>query len=99
MACFEEISVDQVKNMIAKEDVTLVDIRDPQSYEDSHIPNAISVNQTNIEDFLQKEDRNKPIVCYCYQGFSSQNAAEYFYHNGFSKVYSMIGGFEAWRSS
>ena len=99
MACFEEIDVEQAKKMMASQEVVIVDIRDPQSYEEAHIPQAIRIDQSNIQEFLQKKDKDKPLICYCYHGFSSQNAAEYFHHNGFQKVYSIVGGFEAWRSS
>ena len=99
MGCFEEIDVEQAKKMIASEEVVVVDIRDPQSYEEGHIPQAFRLDQANIQEFMQQTDKSKPVICYCYHGFSSQSAADYLHHNGFQKVYSMTGGFEAWRNS
>jgi len=41
--------------------------------------------------------KNIPLIVYCYHGNSSKSAAHYFCENGFTQVYSMDGGFEAWR--
>lgn len=95
---FEQIDVSFVKNLITGKDVTVVDIRDEDSYKAEHIPGAISLNDGNLESFLREADKDKPLICYCYHGISSQSAASYFSGQGFSKVYSMIGGFEEWRN-
>ncbi|MDE0931482.1 MAG: rhodanese-like domain-containing protein, partial [Halioglobus sp.] len=42
-------------------------------------------------------DRDQPLLIYCYHGNSSQGAADYFFNQGFEDVYSMDGGYEAWR--
>ena len=94
---FEQIDIHQAKELINQGNVTVVDIRDPDSYRGAHIQNAVAVNDENIDSFLRQANRSKPLICYCYHGFSSQGAAEYFGQNGFSKVYSIIGGFEEWR--
>jgi thiosulfate sulfurtransferase len=38
-----------------------------------------------------------PVIVCCYHGVSSQQAAQFLIHQGFENVYSMDGGFEAWR--
>jgi len=95
---FQEIEVDQVKELIDQGGVTVVDIRNEEVYEEEHISHAILVNDHNIEEFVRTTDKNKPLICYCFHGFSSQSAAAYFKENGFETVYSMIGGFEGWRA-
>ena len=37
------------------------------------------------------------MIVYCYHGNSSLGAVAYFFENGFKKIASMSGGFEAWR--
>ena len=39
-----------------------------------------------------------PVLVYCYHGISSQNAAAFLIERGFETVYSLDGGFEAWRA-
>jgi len=98
MEQFEEIDTQKAKELIDQGDITIVDIRDSDSFEEGHIENAVSVNDTNIDEFVNTADKNKPVLCYCYMGFSSQNAAQYFKEQGFETVYSMTGGFTQWQS-
>ena len=98
MENFKQIDIDEAHTMINKGNVTIVDIRDQESYEAAHIKNALTVNDKNVESFIRGTDKNKPLICYCYHGFSSQSAAEYFKQNGFKEVYSVEGGFEKWKA-
>ena len=97
MPTFEQIDVSKAKEMIDKKQATVVDIRDPGSFAEAHIQGAINIDDNNVQEFLKNTDKHKPLVCYCYRGFSSQGAAEYFSGQGFAQVYSVIGGFEQWR--
>jgi len=92
------IDIHQAKALIDQEDVTVVDMRDAAAFEDSHIKNAIPLNDDNVEEFVRTTDKSKPLICYCYHGISSQSAVVYFSQQGFSTVYSMAEGFEGWRS-
>ncbi len=94
MDSFKEIDIQEAKRLIDSGNATLVDIRDPLTYQTSHIPNALLVTDQNIDSFLGEADKNKPLICYCYYGLSSQSAAQYFKQNGFKEVFSIIGGFE-----
>jgi thiosulfate sulfurtransferase len=96
---FEIIDIHQAKDILDKNSVTLVDIRDPESYAESHIKDAISLSDKNFPEFLANTDKTNPLICYCYHGFSSQNAAQFLKHNGFETVYSLKGGFEAWKAA
>ena len=94
-----QIDIHKAKELIDQQDVTIVDIRDDQSFLEGHIAKAVQVNDGNIDDFLKNIDKQKTIICYCYHGYSSQAAADLFKENGFKTVYSLIGGFEAWKNS
>ncbi len=97
MQKFKKIDAEEAQKLIHSKGVTIVDIRDPGAYQAAHIDGAVSVGDQNIEEFLQKAPKDKPLVCYCYHGFSSQNAAQFFSENGFVDVYSVDGGFEEWQ--
>ena len=97
MEDFEEIDIAAAKELIAQGDIVIADIRDSDSYAAAHIENAVSVNDMNIEEFVNNTDKSKPVLCYCYMGFSSRNAAQYLKEQGFEKVYSMTGGFTQWQ--
>lgn len=99
MQHFQQISVQQTRQLLTEKDVTLVDIRDGRSYQEGHIEGALLLDNSSIESFLETADREKPVVVYCYHGISSQGAANYLVQQGFATVYSMDGGFEGWRST
>ena len=99
MDSIKQIDVHKVKEIEGNDSATIVDIRDPASYQAGHIPNAIHLSDNTVEKFLSDTDKNKPLVVYCYHGISSQGAAAYFAEKGFKEVSSMIGGFETWRIS
>ena len=98
MPDFEQINIEPAKEMLDKGDVAIVDIRDPESYKAGHIERAVLVNDENIDSFLRNADKDKPLICYCYRGISSQGAAQFFQQNGFKNVYSIDGGFEEWKT-
>lgn len=91
------ISIDEAKDLIDQGGVTIADIRDPGAYESGNIADSVNINQDSIDSFVAQADKAQPLVVYCYHGHSSQNAASYFSEQGFAEVYSVDGGFEAWR--
>ena len=93
---FKEINPHLVQEMVEEGTVNVVDIRDPGSYAAGHIPNAVSLNDQNVKEYIEKTDKQTPLVVCCYHGNSSRGAAEYLSQQGFKEVYSMTGGFEAW---
>ena len=96
---FTRISVQQAHEMMGSGKVAVVDVRDPASFEREHIANAQSLNDENIKTFLNETDKEIPLICYCYHGISSQNAALFFAEQGFKNVYSMDGGWEKWKTT
>jgi thiosulfate sulfurtransferase len=92
-----QIQIHEAKAKLDQNQSLFVDIRDPGSYRQAHIPGAIHLHDGNVQDFLQNTDKDKPIVVYCYHGNSSLGATAFLIENGFKQVASMSGGFEAWR--
>ena len=90
------ISVKEAKEELEKKESIFVDIRDPVSYQDDHIPGAIHVNDENVGAFMATADKTRTHIIYCYHGNNSQGGAAYFEENGFEDVYSMAGGFSEW---
>ena len=94
---FEEIDVHKAKELIDGGQAYIVDIRGQEAYHDGHITDAVYVDDSNIEEFVNGAEKNKPLLCYCHMGISSKGAAQYFKEQGFATVYSMMGGFTEWR--
>lgn len=92
------IATSDAKTLIAKGEVILADIRDRESYIAGHIEGATHVSNDNLQDFIRDNDLDRPLIVYCFHGLSSQPAAQFLLDQGFEEVYSLIGGYEAWRS-
>lgn len=76
----------------------VVDIRDPHSFANGHIPGARHLDNHSLADFIAGADLDAPLLVICYHGNSSQSAAAFLAHQGFAEVYSIDGGFELWRA-
>lgn len=92
-----QIRIHDAKVKLDQKQSLFVDIRDPASYRQAHIPGAIHLHDGNVQEFLQNTDRSQSVVVYCYHGNSSLNATAFLLDKGFENVASMSGGFEAWR--
>lgn len=99
MSQINQMTVQQLQDRLEEGTVTILDIRDEASFEAGHIPDAIPLSRTPVEQCLEIFDKEKPLVVCCYHGISSIEAAMYFSQQGFTDVYSLMGGYEAWARS
>ena len=97
MSDYRCINIDQACELI-DQGAQVVDIRDEGSYQALHIRDAYNLNNHNLPDYVASADFDAPLIVCCYHGISSQSAAAYLAHQGFEEVYSLDGGFEAWRA-
>ncbi|MBA3268956.1 MAG: rhodanese-like domain-containing protein [Acidobacteria bacterium] len=60
------ISIDEVKALMAKKQVVLIDVRDPQSFAEGHMPDAINVPFDHIPKHVDQWKKEKRLlVTYC----------------------------------
>lgn len=97
MIKFKKIDIHSAISRINKDDITIIDIRDKESFKLGHIDGAINLSNNNIDDFICNTRKDKSIIVCCYHGNSSQSAAEFLVKSGFNDVYSLDGGYEAWK--
>lgn len=94
-----EITPDEVKEkMDADEDFVLLDVREQDEWEDSHITNAEYLGRGVIERDIEQEYPNtdEEIVLYCGGGYRSALAADNLQKMGYRNVKSLAGGFRSW---
>ena len=97
-AQIEEVSPKQVKAMLDNnEDVTYLDVREPNEWNLGRIPGAVHLPRGNLESKLEGMiDRDRKIVVYCARGNRSALAAVTMKQMGYGNVVSMAGGFQSW---
>jgi thiosulfate sulfurtransferase len=90
------VSPSELHELLVTKPVTLLDIRDLESYSKAHIENAQHLDLNQMEQLYPTLDKEQPMVIYCYHGVSSQRAAHLFENLGFKEVYSLQGGYSLW---
>jgi len=93
---FQRIDVQHAENLLSRGDLVVLDARDVGSFEKSHVTGAQHVSSHNLSALLGAIARTRPILIYCYHGNASREYAQIFSDFGFSEVYSLDGGYEAW---
>ena len=96
MSGFSRISANDAKQLIDESGAVIADIRDERSFDMGHIPGAVKIDNTNVQQFITDADLDKPLIVCCYHGNMSQSGASFFAQHGFTKTYSLDGGFSGW---
>ena len=105
----ETLSPAEVKKLMEKNEITLVDVRDIRElWRDGTIENSKHIPRGMLEFWLDpdspyfkdgKLDMNKEMVLFCAGGMRSALAAKTLKDMGFEKVSHIDGGFGAIRNS
>jgi len=81
-----------------RDDLQLIDIRQPRETADGVIEGALVIPLTRLNEQLDSLDASKPTVIYCAGGFRSSIAASRMKAAGFSDVSDLLGGYNAWKA-
>jgi sulfur-carrier protein adenylyltransferase/sulfurtransferase len=84
------------RRMDAGESFELIDVREPFEYEIARIDGAKLIPLGEITERLDELEREQPIVIHCHSGKRSAQAAQLLLQRGFTKVYNLEGGIDAW---
>ena len=96
MSKYARISADDAYHMMIDHEVTIVDIRDAESFKAGHISDAIHMDNNAVQQFIESTDTSIPLIVCCYHGNMSQSAGAYLAEKGFDQVFSLDGGFTEW---
>lgn len=78
---------------LVEQDACIVDVREVDEFEQSHIKGAINLPLSEIRDRLNELPENRPVYLHCRSGQRSYNAVLALQQNGFNDVYNVSGGF------
>lgn len=74
----------------------LVDVREPVELQISALPGAVSIPLAQLMQRLDEVDRDRPVVLLCRTGVRSVRALHLLAAQGYSQVFSLKGGINAW---
>jgi rhodanese-related sulfurtransferase/rubrerythrin len=78
-----------------EKEYTLLDVRQPGEYEESHLPGAKLMPLPQLSDSYKELDPEKPTLVHCAIGGRSRVAAQMLSGWGFNEVYNIAGGIKA----
>ena len=96
---YEQISQDEAKRIMDSEkDVVILDVRQQDEFDSGHIPDAILIPYTEIENKAEEmlPDKDKLILVYCRSGRRSKIAAGSLVNLGYTNV-KEFGGIIDWQ--
>ena len=97
----QEIFPQETAEALDRGDTLLIDVRDPDEYQEGHIPGAKNFSRGTVELEIEEAapDISTPIITHCGGGGRSALTAESLQRMGYTNVKSMTGGFKAWKAA
>lgn len=94
-----EIDTAAAQKRIEEGNLVVLDVREPDEYEQGALPNALHIPRGHLEAQIEGRavDRDQTIVVYCAGGVRSAFAAKTLQELGYTDVLSVAGGFGKWK--
>ena len=81
--------------------LNILDVRELREFLQSHVPSSVHLSKGVLERDIEERFPNKDaeLFLYCGGGFRSALAADNLQKMGYSRVFSLAGGFRAWKAA
>ena len=104
----KEWDADTAREKLEEENVLVIDVREPDEFNKSHLPGAICIPRGMLEGAADAGTKYRDerlcraqeavILLYCQSGGRSAMAALTLQQMGFAEVYNLAGGVEVWEA-
>jgi rhodanese-related sulfurtransferase len=97
-----EISVEDARARLSADDgARLIDVREDNEWQAGHAARAVHLGRGIIERDIETQvpDKATELILYCGGGYRSALAADNLQRMGYTRVYSLAGGWKAWQDS
>ena len=91
----ERISAKEAEILISEKPAIVLDVRNPDEFETSHVQGAIRYSPEEID----RLNKAQPVLVYCTVGFRSNEAAKELRKKGFEEIYELRDGLIGWANS
>lgn len=91
----EELDPKRARELIARERVQTLDLRDQDDFADAHIAGAVRAEGEDIDTALESLDQDRPVVVVCADGKRSTEVAADLRDRGYQAAV-VKGGMKAW---
>ena len=76
----------------------IIDVREPKEYRKGHIPGAINIPHTELDQQLDELQNPNGVVVYCINGRRTKMAEQTLLDHGFENLYHIEYGLAGWLS-
>jgi rhodanese-related sulfurtransferase len=97
-----EVTVEQTRQRLDNNpNARLIDVREDNEWQAGHAEGATHLGKGIIERDIETvvPDKSTELILYCGGGYRSALAADALGQMGYTNVYSMAGGWKAWREA
>jgi rhodanese-related sulfurtransferase len=97
-----EVTVPETgERMSANPNAKLIDVREDNEWQAGHAQGALHLGKGIIERDIETQvpDKSTELILYCGGGYRSALAADALQRMGYTNVFSMAGGWKAWKES
>ena len=95
----QEIDTQTAATKIEGSQVVVLDVREPDEYEQGALPNVVHIARGHLEAQIETKivDKSVEVIVYCAGGVRSAFAAKTLQELGYTNVLSMAGGYGKWK--
>ena len=97
----EATVADTQQRLSSDRNVKLIDVREDKEWDMAHAANSMHLGKGVIERDIEQlvPDKSTELILYCGGGYRSALAADVLQTMGYTNVYSMAGGWKAWKEA
>jgi rhodanese-related sulfurtransferase len=98
---FKELTPAGLTHLINRNDALVIDISAQADFEKAHVPGSrhVAPSQFDPENKELKKARELPVAIVSRNGVEAEKAARRLVKAGFTRVYTLSGGIDAWRKA
>jgi rhodanese-related sulfurtransferase len=97
-----EVTVAETQQRMSEnKEIKLIDVREDNEWNEAHAAGSIHLGKGIIERDIEKTvpDKDAELILYCGGGYRSALATDSLQKMGYTNVWSMAGGWKAWKAS
>lgn len=85
-----------MEEMAKREDILLLDVREPLEVQICSLENAMHVPMGQIPSKIAELPKNKDLFVFCHMGVRSKQVMQYLRKIGFTRAFNLAGGIDRW---
>ncbi|WP_428852437.1 rhodanese-like domain-containing protein [Imbroritus primus] len=74
----------------------LLDVREDWEFQTCALPGSVHMPMGSVPQRAAEVHEDAPVICICHHGMRSLHVASFLERQGFTDVYNLTGGVDAW---